>query len=114
MRQRSGFTLVELPAVSKRKGNAFTLVELLVVIGIVGVIVAMLMPALSRAREAARMTQCMSGARQTFMAVEFYCNDFDNYYPAGFPPFSVINSTFDINHGKPFPVPHWHELLREH
>jgi len=57
-----------------RRGG-FTLVELLVVIGIIAVLIALLLPALNRAREAARKTQCLSNLRQCAMAFLQYAND---------------------------------------
>lgn len=59
----------------------FTLVELLVVIGIIAVLIAMLLPSLNRAREQANLIKCMSGARQVFFSLEMYCNDNKDFYP---------------------------------
>lgn len=58
-----------------RKARAFSLVELLVVIGIITILISLLLPALRRAREQARWTQCMSNERQIALAVLSYAND---------------------------------------
>jgi prepilin-type N-terminal cleavage/methylation domain-containing protein len=51
---------------------AFTLIELLIVIGIIGLLMAMLLPTLARVREQARMTQCLSNLRQIGAALTSY------------------------------------------
>ncbi|MCA9153715.1 MAG: DUF1559 domain-containing protein [Planctomycetales bacterium] len=67
--------IAERTAISQRKAG-FTLVELLVVIAIIGVLVAMLLPAVQAAREAARRTECSNNLRQLSLAVLNYEDTF--------------------------------------
>ena len=64
------------------KTRGFTLVELLVVIAIIGVLVALLLPAVQQARESARATQCKSNLHQTGVAIANYESTF-NAFPPG-------------------------------
>ena len=59
----------------RRKARGFTLVELLVVIGIIALLIAMLMPALQRARDQANRTTCMSNIRQLTVAYLQYATE---------------------------------------
>jgi prepilin-type N-terminal cleavage/methylation domain-containing protein len=61
--------------------RAFTLVEMLVVIGIIAVLAALLLPAINMAREAARKAQCSNGLRQLALAIEQF-DGAKGYYPA--------------------------------
>ena len=69
---------------SSHRGVArgFTLVELLVVIGIISLLVSILLPTLSRARDSARNIQCANNLRQVGIAFMGYQNDFEGYLPS--------------------------------
>jgi len=73
--------------------RAFTLIELLVVIAIIALLMAILMPALSRAREQGKRAACMSNTKQLALAWNLYADDFDGkLVNANTGPASTVNS----------------------
>ncbi|MCY2952706.1 MAG: type II secretion system protein [Planctomycetota bacterium] len=69
------------PVPGRLRPCAFTLVELLVVIGIIGILVSLLLPALRRANESARRVACLANVRQLTAATMLYVNDNRGYLP---------------------------------
>ena len=67
-----------------RRRFGFTLVELLVVIGIIALLVSILLPTLNRARESARRTKCLANLRGIGQMVNMYANAFNGFIPIGY------------------------------
>ena len=81
-----------------RFNKGFTLIELLVVIAIIGILAGILLPVLSRARESARKTQCMSNVKQIGMGLIMYANENSETFPsstASNPAMASLNLLYD-------------------
>ncbi len=77
---RDGFSIA-CHGNSPLRRASFTLIDLLVVIAIIAILAALLLPALGRAKEHAKITQCLSNLRQIGMGIKMYVGDNSSTYP---------------------------------
>lgn len=84
---------------ARDRQNAFTLVELLVVISIVAVLIALLLPAIGKARAVAKQATCLANQRQVGQVVSLYMVEFNEYTPTSYTgyngdPYSTLDNPY--------------------
>ncbi len=81
-------------ALRRSSGQAFTLIELLIVIAIIAMLVSILLPSLTKAKQMAKNTMCLSNLHNFALAAQIYAETYDGTYPIS--NYSKFTSTFTI------------------
>jgi len=92
---------------SRRKRHGFTLVELLVVIGIIAILISILLPSLTAAKRSGNTIKCLSNLRQVGQAFAMYAQEYKNVYP-------VAVHDLTATHIKIGAERRWYDLLGEY
>lgn len=82
---------------SWRSGGGFTLIELLVVVAIIALLMSILLPSLSHARELAKRSACASNLRQFGNAFAIYANEYENWLPPHDPAGPITSTGYYIH-----------------
>jgi len=93
----SGATINRETRVARQRASAFTLVELLTVVAIIGILVSLLLPTLSQSKATAKTVKCLNNLRQMAVAARIYVNDNGDFYPIAYYTAHVNGTTFFYN-----------------
>ena len=74
-----------------KKAKGFTLIDLLVIAGVVAILPGLIWPSLSRARENARRAHCLSNLKQLILGIKTYTPDYNEWYPTSAEPYQAIS-----------------------
>jgi prepilin-type N-terminal cleavage/methylation domain-containing protein len=92
---------------SFRKSHGFTLIELLVVVAIIAILAAMLLPALSQARERARASVCINNLKQLGLTFNMYAEDYGGYCPTAWVNYLYYGAPATV-------VAYWPTIMRSY